>query len=63
MPLLTGTGRREDEIRRQAYQIYLARVGKGETGDDKKDWFEAERRFNAEVMVAHTAEWIGDPNL
>jgi hypothetical protein len=42
MPLLRGTGRREDDIRRRAYEIYLARVRKGEADDEKQDWFEAE---------------------
>ena len=64
MPLLTGTGRREDDIRRRAYEIYLARVAKGEAGAAKKDWIEAERRFHTEVRLAHTVEWwLEDPNL
>ena len=50
MPLLRATGRREDDIRRRAYEIYLARVSKGEAADEKQDWFEAERWFNAEVI-------------
>ena len=63
MPLLRGTGRRDDDIRRRAYEIYLARVSKGEAADEKQDWFEAERWFNAEVHFARVVEWIGDPNL
>ena len=63
MPLLRGTGRKEDDIRRRAYEMYLARVSKGEAANEKQDWFEAERWFNAEVRFARVVEWIGDPNL
>jgi hypothetical protein len=63
MPLLRGTGRREDAIRRRAYEIYLARIGKGESADERQDWFEAERWVNAEVQFERLVGWIGDPNL
>jgi len=63
MPLLRGTGRKEDDIRRRAYEIYLGRVSKGEAADEKQDWFEAERWFRAEAHFARLVEWIGDPNL
>jgi hypothetical protein len=56
MPLLRGTGRREDDIRRRAYEIYLARVRKGEAADEKQDWFEAERWFNGQVLFGHVVE-------
>jgi len=56
MRLLRGTGRREDDIRRRAFEIYLARVRKGEAADEKQDWFEAERWVNAEV---HFARLVG----
>ena len=56
MPLLRGTGRREDDIRRRAYEIYLARVRKGEAADEKQDWFEAERWFNAQVHFGRVVE-------
>ena len=59
MPLLRGTGRREDDIRRRAYEIYLARVSKGEAADEKQDWFEAERWLNAEVHFARVVECCG----
>ena len=62
MPLLKGTGRKEDDIRRRAYEIYLARVSKGEAANEKQDWFEAERWFNARFAglkqrAAKTARW------
>jgi hypothetical protein len=34
----------EDEIRREAYQIYLRRSRLGIPGDQKSDWYEAEIR-------------------
>ena len=62
MPLLRGTGRIEDDIRKRAYEIYLARIAKGEAADEKQDWMDAERWVHAEVYFAHAVEWIGDAN-
>ena len=62
MPLLKGTGNcREDDIRRLAYEIYLARISRGEPGDEKQDWLEAERQLNTEVQLARAVEWVGQP--
>ena len=63
MPLLRGTCSREDDIRRRAYEIYLARVSKGKAADEKQDWCEAERWLNSEVNFERAVHLIGDPNL
>lgn len=45
MPLIKNTGTcREDDIRKRAFEIYLERINKGEPGDDKQDWLQAEPR-------------------
>jgi hypothetical protein len=44
-PIPTNTAKRlEEQIRRRAYELYLAR--KGEPGSDVQDWLQAE----AEIM-------------
>ena len=57
MRLLRGTGRREDDIRRRAFEIYLARVRKGEAADEKQDWFEAERWTQKSISHAWLVDW------
>ncbi len=64
MPLLMSTGNcREEDMRKRAYEIYLDRISRGEPGDAVQDWLEAERRLKAEVQLARTTEWIGNPIL
>lgn len=64
MPLSIGTRTcREDDIRKQAYQIYLDRLSKTEPGDATQDWLEAERRLHMEVQLARAVMWVGDPKL
>ena len=62
MQLLRGKTRREDDIRKRTFEIYLARVAKGEAADEKQDWIEAERWVNAEVHFARVVEWNGNAN-
>ena len=45
--------RLEDEIRRRAYEIYLAR--NGSPGDEGQDWFIAEREVRARHQQGHSA--------
>ena len=42
--------RREEEIRRRAYEIYLARGG--EPGHDLEDWLQAERELTTDQSRA-----------
>ncbi len=56
MPLIKDTGTcREDDIRKRAYEIYLQRTSKGEPGDDKQDWHEAERELGVQARLYRAA--------
>lgn len=36
----------ERVVQREAYQIYIRRLRTGRCGNDKSDWFEAEKELN-----------------
>lgn len=52
MPLIKNTGTcREDDIRRRAFEIYLERSSKGESGDEKQDWLRAEQEIDLQAQL------------
>lgn len=52
MPLIKNTGTcREDDIRKRAFEIYIERSSKGESGDEKQDWIKAEQEIDLQAQL------------
>ncbi len=53
MPPIKDTGTyREEDIRKRAYELFLARLQSGAAGDDREDWYEAERQLKMQATRA-----------
>ena len=39
----------EEDIRKLAYELFLARLQSGAPGDDRQDWYEAERQLKMQA--------------
>jgi len=57
MPAIKDTGTcREEDIRKRAYELFLARLQSGAPGDEQQDWYEAERQLKVQATRARARE-------
>jgi len=57
MPAIKDTGTcREEDIRKRAYELFLARLQSGAPGDEQQDWYEAERQLKMQATRARARE-------
>jgi len=47
---------RDEDIRKRAYELFLARLQTGAPGDERQDWYEAERQLKMEATRARARE-------